>query len=372
MNKKTLIIIAVVLGIVALGIGAYFAWKNRAVVEEIIPAITGGVIAPTEQKEGKFSLISSREVAGYWVLNTSTSSEVLYIAQNGNVVKIDQEGIEEIVNKETILGLRAVVSAKDGSRVMVSNATDGRVMYRVYDVKRNEWLLANGDAASLSPDGTLVASLLRGVLSKTQLSIQATELLQTDDENRKNILSLAMDGLDVSWIKNDELILTQKPSADYISDMWKIDIKKKKLSKFLSDRGLMVQWSPMGDRALKFTTTEGRAHKLAVINDKGAEVATMRFVTMPDKCAIMTPTQIYCAIPRDQEDLSHKTLPDDYLKRDVYFKDGIYQVDIEKGGIRAIFEEETPNIDATDLTVLEDRILFINRYDRKLYSLKLQ
>ena len=372
MNKRTLIIIAIVLGIVALGIGAYFAWKNRAVVQEAIPAIGGETIAPIELRAERLKLMSSREVIGFWVPASGTSSDVLYVAQNGNVIRIDGEGVEEVLNKDIFSNAGTLSVAKSGGIAMLSTVDNGRTAYHVYDMKRNEWASASGDAASLSPDGSLVAAVVKGTLANVRLITQEVRLLQSGDAPTNELLSISPEGLGIQWIRGSELLLTQKPSADYISDMWKVDMKTKKLTKFLSDSGLMVQWSPLGDRALKFTTTEGRNHKLSVINDKGAEIATMRFVTMPDKCVMTTPTQMYCAIPRDQEELAHKVLPDEYLKRNIYFKDGIYQIDIEKGSIRAIFEEETPNIDATNLTVVNDKILFINRYDRKLYSLKLQ
>ena len=98
----------------------------------------------------------------------------------------------------------------------------------------------------------------------------------------------------------------------------------------------------------------------------------IKFITLPDKCVITSPTQMYCAIPRDQDAFAKLTLPDDYMKREAYVSDGIYQIDIANNGIRAIYEEDIRAIDAINLTVLEDRIVFVNRYDRKLYSLTLQ
>lgn len=366
MNKRTLIIIAIALGVVALGVGAYFAWKNRAVVREMIPGIAEEKIAPIEPRVERLKLMSSREVVGYWMPANATSSDVLYVAQNGNVMKLDKNGIEEVVNEEVFFGIRTLDSVKGGKVAILSTIKSNGINYSVYDVSRNEWSLINGDTVKLSQDGKEI-----GFLARNTLLTQDADLLFGDAPANPILLSIPTN-FDLQWPQKDFLYLTQKPSADYVSDMWKVDIKTKKLSKFLSDRGLMVQWSPLGDRALKFTTTEGRGHKLSVIDDKGVELAALRFVTMPDKCVMTTPTQMYCAIPRDQEALSRMVLPDDYLKRDVYFQDGIYQIDLTTNGIRAIYEDEEPVIDATNLTVLEDRILFINRYDRKLYSLSLQ
>lgn len=370
MNKKLIITISIVLGIIALGIAAYFAWKNREQIAEVIPEIVGGVIAPIQPSVEKLSILSSRKIDTYWTQGSATSSTIMYLDEGGDIFEIDNEGMET-ASKGGPRRSVDVVSAYSGKWLFVKLNQDGdSAVYNTISNSRARDFIGIGSAAWGREEGK-IAMLVSG----SDVGLIAPRVI-IEDMNAKVsaqvVTRFNLSEFSLQWPQKNSLYLTQKPSADYISDMWKVDIKTKKLSKFLSDRGLMVQWSPLGDRALKFTTTEGREHKLAVTDDKGSEAMVLRFVTLPDKCAMTTSTQLYCAIPRDQESLTHMKLPDDYLMRKVYFQDGIYQIDLTTGGIKAIYEDETPIIDATNLTVLNDKILFINRYDRKLYSLMLQ
>lgn len=371
MNKRTVIIIGVILGIVALGIGIYFAWQNRKQIAQVIPVITGGVISPTQKEESRLRILSSREVENYWVLKNVTPSDIFYVDADKNILKIDKDNIEttDVIN---LKGMVSTIPNASGSSIFARMSLSGDAT--VYDIANNKWKqeMIGVDTAVWGVEGDRIARLVTS--DDTGAKTPRVEVGTVNDEKPfANVISSeSLRGFDLQWPQKDSLYLVQNPSAEYISDMWKLDLKTKKLSKFLSANGLIVDWAKFGSVGLMFSTTPDRQHRLALIDSEGRVVRNFSFVTLPEKCDITSPTQMYCAISRDQDAFANMTLPDDYLKRAVYFKDGIYQIDIEKNTIRAIFEDEEPIIDATNLTVLDDRILFINRYDRKLYSLNLQ
>ena len=64
-------------------------------------------------------------------------------------------------------------------------------------------------------------------------------------------------------------------------------------------------------------------------------------------------------------------LPDDYLKRKVYFDDYIYEIDRQSNDLQLIYADAQKAIDAYDLTAAGNEIFFINRYDDRIYSLEL-
>lgn len=372
MNKKTLIIIGIVLAIIALGVAAYFAWQNRTKIAEIIPVIGGDQIPPLQEIDKKLNVISSRTVKEYWINGAAASSTISYVAEGGDIIHIGDDGQEElgvnIGNTETA----SIKPSPDGMALFIQ--VKGAVEADVIDTREGKTISAfmGVEDAAWGTQTEKIATLRR-TSEKSELSdLVIADISKKGAAPQRLVTAFFQKGLTVEWPNQASLFLSQKPSADYISEIWKVDIKTKKIAKFLSDRGLIVQWAPFGTRALKFTTTEGRNHRLTLIDEKGLEVATLKFITLPDKCVMTGSTQMYCAIPRDQAALSRLTLPDDYLKRNVYFQDGIYQIDIANNGIRAIYEDETPIIDATNLTVVKDKIVFINRYDKKLYSLDLQ
>lgn len=372
MNKKWLITIGVILGIVVLGIAAYFAWQNRTKIARVIPAITGeATIPPVQPVRQRLKQVSSHEVAAYWITKNASSSDIFYIDGNNANFKIGNDGVETADALDLGKFLSVTPSpAGDLLFMRLSNEGDASIYDMTRSAKSREFIGVDSIAWG-TEDGT-IARIVSGTDAGPIVPRVVVENVKDQKYQSKVVAKFDLQGFGLQWPQKDRLFLTQNPSADYVSDMWKIDINTGKLQGFLSARGLMVKWSPFGDRGLMFTTNEGREHKLSIIDNNGNRLKDLRFVTMPDKCVMVTASQMYCAIPRDQESLTHMTLPDDYLKRSVYFKDGIYQIDIDKDSIRGIFEDENPDIDATDLTVLDNRLLFINRYDRKLYSLDLQ
>ncbi|OGM94084.1 hypothetical protein A2610_01785 [Candidatus Wolfebacteria bacterium RIFOXYD1_FULL_48_65] len=372
-NKKIIIGVSIALGVIALGLGAYVAWRNRAVVADIITDISGGVIRPLESKQERLRVISSREVSGYWMVTATSAPALMYADGEGNILRVDEAG-DELVYERSIPNIATVRPSFDGSRVFVESKGAGGSIFRLFDaIERLPGVTLEGiSEVTWAPTGTEAAYFVT-VGDSMRLRIQTADLIGLSDSAKfTEVLGVPLNDFTIDWPQKDVLYMAQRPSAEYVSDLWRVDMKTKNVKKFLSDRGLMVQWAPFGTRALKFTTAENGAHKLALINDQGVELAAVKFITLPNKCVITAPMQMYCAIPRDQAAFARLTLPDDYLKRGAYTQDGIYQIDIANNGIRAIYEGDDMAIDATNLTVLEDKIIFINRYDRKLYSLDLQ
>ncbi len=373
MNKKLLIGIGVVLGIVALGVAAYFAWQNRAKIVEVIPAITGGGVIPAvKPAEQRLKQISSHQVMTYWVSKTASSSDIFYIDENNTNFKIGSDGVET----SDTLDLKKFVSvtpspAGDLLYMRTSNEGDASIYDTTKSIMTQSFI--GVDSIAWGPESGKIARLVSGTDAGPITPQVVVEDIKDAKSQSKIVAKFGLEGFDLQWAQKGQILLTQRPSADYVSDMWKVDLNTGKLQKFLSGHGLMVSWTPFGDRGLEFTTNDGRAHKLSIIDGNGNRLKDLRFVTLPNKCTMVTSSQMYCAIPRDQESLTHMTLPDDYLKRSVYTKDGIYQIDIDKDSIRGIFEDENPDIDAVDLKMVDNnKLLFINRYDRKLYSLDLQ
>lgn len=372
-NKKIIIGAGIVLGIIALGVGAYFAWKNRDVVVNIVTNGVGNVIQPFESELERLRVISSREVVGYWTVNATSGAVLMYADPEGNMLKVGEAG-DELFYAQSIMNIAGVHSSGDGSKAFIESKGSTGSLFHLFGTTEGlpGVTLAGVSEVTWAPAGNDAVYLV-SVGDSMRLRMQTADLInQSDTAKFFEIAKLPQNDFTIQWPQKEVLYVLQRPSADYASDMWRVDLKTKGLKKIASDRGLIVKWAPFGTRALKFTTTEGRAHKLTLIDDQGTEQAVTQFITLPNKCVMTSATQMYCAIPRDQGALAKLTLPDDYLKREVYFEDGIYQIDIANNGIRAIYEGEEPTIDAIDLTVLDDRIIFINRYDRKLYGLDLQ
>ncbi len=168
----------------------------------------------------------------------------------------------------------------------------------------------------------------------------------------------------------EKIILISKPSAFYASLAWVVDIKNKTITSLANEiNGLIIKWSADGKIGLEFSSQpQGRSNSLNLIDNKGAVQANLDFMTLPEKCLILQP-KIYCAIPQNIPLKS--VLPDDYLKRAVYFDDIFYQIDIVQNSFTEISVGAESIIDAINLRLVDSKLFFINRYDNRVYGLGL-
>ncbi len=388
--KKAIIIISIVLGVIAMGLGVYFAWKKTKSIltpPSVSPPTAEQGLQPTTAGQlptAKLKILSNQPIFDYWiyrpefgVVATSTATStgtitrdsiVFYLNQEGKVFQIEKDGKDEAVTSESIENLQAIKSSSDGKRIIIKSGDLISPKFTIFNsqAKIFELLPENITAAAFSPDAKKIAYL--------ENKVDKSDLIIKDLVNSKQkpawIISISQKDFDLDWISAEKIVLVPKSSAFYQASAWLVDTKKKTVSPIGTEvNGLMIKWSTDGKIGLQFSSqSEGRESRLNLINEQGLVQADLDFVTLPDKCLISDP-KIYCAIP---ESIPPKTvLPDDYLKRAIYFRDALYQIDISQNSLSEIFTEAEPAIDAVRLNLLDNKLLFINRYDNKLYSLEL-
>lgn len=378
--KKNIIIISVVIGILALGAGIYFAWQKSR--QQTIPAVStpfvneGGIQAPAPAvgATNKLVVVSKNAAIDYWVMNaTSTvatsTNLIFYITVNGNIFKINGHE-EEIVSDLQISALQGIKASNDGKIVLIKSGSGDNLRFDLFDSSRNVWLkpILEIASADLSPDGKQVVYLTSNGQKSAALM---TQEINAPKKKPSQILSINQIDFDLKWLELNKILLIPKPSINYNSEIWQVDVKTKILSRLMSANGLMVNWAKLGETAVRFFSS-GRDYTLDFIDNKGNIRGVFQFKTLPNKCLIASPAQIYCAIPRDQDVFSRLIFPDDYLKRAVYFQDSVYLIDFAQNQFYPLFDADEPIIDAANLSVFNGQLLFINRYDGKIYGLEIK
>ena len=395
--KKTLIIISIILGIAAMGAGIYFAWKKskeiltpptgqRPIVGNQNLPVAGGQPTQPAKKEAELKTLSDQLVFDYWLYKpaptstpissksiSSTSSapailrqpEIFYIKEDGQILKV-KDGEDEVVSAESISNLQSVESSADGKMVLVKYGNLANPTFSLFNLETKVWqALPNISAVAFSPDGKQIA-----YFEKASGNLMLKDLFGAKPKTTK-VLSLNQRDFGLNWILPEKILLVPKPSFDYESQIWSVDLKNKTLNLIASGRGLIINWSADGKMGIRFRTTEARVPEIGLVNDGGATVANLDFTTLPDKC-LVGQSKIYCAIPQTHNSVQEPLLPDDYLKRAVYFQDLIYSIDMITNSFGAIFTGQEPAIDATHLSLTGNQLLFINRYDNKLYGLDIR
>jgi len=407
-KKKIFIIIGIALGIIAIGIGAYFAYKKS---KEILTPGAGveqagefGIASGTGEKK-KLQIVSDQPVFDYWatggplvfiqdqtsktvsvvakpattttstIASTATSSlaslekQVFYFNQSGQIFRA-KEGEDEMVSDRTFENLQKIEADKDGLNVIVKYGSLTSSQLELFSLVSKMWQpLEKVSAATFSPDGAKIAYLEIG--AKLTSNLMVRDLVGKKKQTTK-IFSLTQKDFDLKWFDNDKIILAQKPSYLYGSEFFSVDIKNKIINSFISGNGLMLNWAKdNGEFGLKFESNiKGANGELSLIDKSGARRADMGFSTLPDKCSIGL-AKIYCAIPQSYTSFQEPKLPDEYLKRAAYSTDAIYEIDINQNTFSGIYTEAEPALDAEHFTPFDNQLLFVNRYDNKVYSLAL-
>ena len=389
--KKSIIIISIILGVIAMGLGVYFAWKKSRAI--LTPPVSNqqpttynqqpANLQTTTGSQQRLKILSDQPIFDYWIYSTTTE-QVFYLNPEGKIFQIKEDGKAEAITSEPIENLQMIKSSSDGKWLLIKSGDFISPKFTIFnsETKIFELLPENITAAAFSPDGSAplttsgskIAYLEKPGSNSVISNLVIKDLIGAKPKTVK-VLSFSQKDFDLDWISAEKIVLIPKPSAFYQASAWIVDTKKKTINPLGQTgsispiNGLMIKWSRNGKVGLQFSSQpERRGSRLNLINEQGAIQAGLDFITLPDKCFISEP-KIYCAIPKD---IPAKTiLPDDYLKKAVYFRDAIYQIDINQNTITEVFTETEPAIDATHLNLVNNKLLFINRYDDKLYSIEL-
>ncbi len=189
-----------------------------------------------------------------------------------------------------------------------------------------------------------------------------------------NPATLKLNLLDIRAIpyKQNEVFVIERPSALIPSSAWIFNTKTKALTPIAEkEYGLMMRWFENGRYALMFSVGQAQTPSLIFTDAKTNQRLPVRFVTLPDKCAVYGEQPIiYCGVPKTLP--PGVVLPDDYLKKKLYTDDRIMMIDIDATRVREISDAHTPLIDMYNPVVMDNALFFTNRRDEKIYKLPIK
>lgn len=368
--KRILKIILIIVVIAGIGFGGYYVWQKIKAGKVISPAAlpsTGSEVTspqqPSATNQPLLKIMIDKEIFDYWT--NSQTGVVYYLDAAGQIFKISN-GEPELVSSQTINNLNSVLASPDGTLLMIKFNYPLKPTFSIFDSITASWLPL--------PENTISAAWASWASTSQQVvylenkdSSGRIAVLNTSSKKIKEIAKITQKDLNLYWIKTDELLLSPSPTADLASSLYSLNIAKKTIKPLIKDeKGLDIKWSKQGDIGLKLAVINNKI-VLSVIDSAGNTTADLSFITLPGKC-VFEQRRVYCAVPRDIPD--GIKLPDDYYKKVIYFQDDFYLIDLDTGNAAPILIA-TDNIDAYRLTIENNQLLFINRYDQKLYSLKL-
>jgi hypothetical protein len=371
--RKTLIIIIGIIVVLIIGwLIYYFVFRNTALSPSNLSP-TGPLTtsepnstssSQTAENAVALKILSLEPVFDYWT--ASSTQEIFYVALDGKISKIGAPENNYLSN-QVIENLNLILASPDSQKIVAAFGDPRRPQLSIFDLISNAWtpLPAGIKSLSFSPEGKRLAALMTQN-GKTDLVI--IDLTKKTGTLKTVIKNFALQDLKIDWLRPQEIIFSEKPSALTSSSAWRLDLTNLAFTKIIPPgNGLLLKWLK-NDLGLKFQN-----QKSSLINWAGQIINDFPFLALPDKCAWRGDT-LYCFLFSDGIGIGPKTnWPDDYLQKAVYTKDALYKLDLNdltKPQLIFTPNEQAP-IDATILKILGNQILFINRYDNHLYSLEI-
>jgi len=372
--KRIFIIIVVIIIFIAVGFGVYFGWKKSKEILTPPMAEQGspqGAASQTPEHQ-RLKILSDQPVFNYFIRQgiggLATSSEIFYVNSSGQILKVSG-GEDEIISDRIVENFQGIEADKSGDRIIVKYGLQSAPQFEIFDLGKKIWQPLSGiSAATFLPDGTKIAYLEN--IKNSSVSNLITKSLTGVKPVIAKILSINQKDFDLKWLTSNKILLVSKPSSQIVGEIWEIDINKKTMRLFADGYGLMINWAKDNSLGLKFSVTQKGESELNLIDSAGVAKASLGFSTLPDKCLIGL-AKIYCAIPQNYNAVKAPLLPDDYLKKAVYFEDKIYEIDIKANSFLEIPIGAETVIDAVNLSLAGNAVIFMNRYDNKLYKLDL-
>lgn len=358
---RTFEILAVVAVIAVAGYFFYTMFLAPTTQQQTVNSEQGTVRASSRAPAAAVKPISQFAALDYWV--NSKTNAIYYLTEDGRVMKTFGDGKDEEAGKQNLPEFNRLIAAPDGTKVIAVFGYPLATVFALYDTAANSWerLPADTLSAAFDPASTRVA-YIRASANSANLYI-----LTLADKKSKQIMPIGFLGDELVWRSADEIILTDAPTGKIAAPMFLLNISKKTLTDL--SRGapaLAMLWGAEG-LGLKLAPSATEAGELILTHSSGVDLLILPFVTLPSKCAL-TEALVYCAVPTEFP--ARAALPDDYLKEKFYTEDSIVSFNANEKTQTEVLGAGAGSFDAEHLTVRGNEVLFRNRYDGKIYSVK--
>lgn len=362
--RSFLKIFSIILIIAMLGVGAYLGYRYLTAPQTQPASTAPSATAPTGTVAAALAVkaFSAVPAFDYW-LNSKTGA-VYYATSDGKVFRTFGDSRDQSVSEQTLPGLNAITASPDGTKAIAHFGYPNQDIFAVFDTELKTWeRLPDGTRmAAFDPTSAKVAyiSLLNNISRLFTLDVaskKATEVAKI----------VALDGT-LLWPKANEVYIVSRPSEAVGVQVAGFDLVKKTLRFINKNDGEEIVWSPDGALGLKSQTFTRGGIQLTQINDAGAVLGGLPLTTTASKCSFAK-DGIYCGVPTPPStDISFF---ENSLKEKAYSTDSIVSYNLRTGDLKTILGSITTQVDATHFTVRNTQLLFLNRYDKKVYAVEL-
>jgi len=301
-------------------------------------------------------------------LNKTEDKVLFYKKDGGDLLASDFRGAQqEKLSNLTIVGLMEAVWSTGRDRAAVFYLDLDSIKGFLHIGTSSVAILPSGiTSAAWSPDGKSLAYLL----PKEDL----IELVAADASGRnpRTVFRTPLTDSRIAWITPDLFIFSSAPSGLAEGYLFSFSRRDNSFIRIMGPAfGLTGLWSPDGSAALVSSTGRGgKKSILSLYRRSAAKSEALTAVTLSEKCAWAGNDTVFCGAARDIP--ANVILPDDYLRGEFSSADRIIAIDVKTAEVSEVFNEGLFDISSPLVTKDKKYLLFVNRIDGTLWSLKLQ
>ena len=379
LNKRLIILIAIISGILIItGIALWLLFRTPASQAPVIqiPLSEDLTTTPiTPPAEGRFSIFKLSDVAA--ISPAISGNKVLYYSKlNGNALEADFEGNStNIVTSINIPGIITTLWSSDRSQAINVYQENNAVKKVLFDFPTKKATLL--DSRIKFVNFSAIQNKIAYQFVDNSLGTNKIVVADSNGLNYKSVFDVRMDDLRVYWPREDKVAFSTAPSGIVQGTTFVKTIGEQSsgLTKIISDAfGLTIKYSPDGTMLLYSQTDQfGHSPTLYLIKNGGI-AENLSLNSLSDKCAFSNQNSVYCAIPSVIN--GSLVLPDDFYKNIADFSDVFFKIDIvgKKNFIVMNPADLKYDFNVSDLIISpnEDYLIFINKKDGLLYSVKIK
>lgn len=327
---------------------------------------------PPVQPSGNDIIDTSGGTQGIGALSPLLDEPIMGYAAKDNLLVVTMRGeIQERrgtawtpASSSTISSLFSVETSFDKRFVLVGIGERNNPLYKVFDSLKREWRFVPRGAlgAIWSPSTREIVYAEERASGPVLLTLN----IEASSAKPKLISAIPFRDTVLAWPEYGRVVFSGRSSALLPNLFFSLDITKRAVTPIVLEKsGAVLLWSPSGKFALAFTGG-GKGGSLLLINRLGESLREFNFLTLPEKCAFKNDDLLLCAIPKNESAFRNAQLPDAYYKRALFTEDELFSVNLKTGAVGSIFNAGV--FDASRLQIYNDQLYFINRLDRRLYS----
>jgi len=396
MNKKTIITISAVAGLIIIGLVVFVLLKPSAgettgggILSFFFPSSPEGPTPigtvtpiinpveptqPTTQNLGVLAQLTEEAVVGP-ILNKKTGKIQYFEKGTGHLFEMEINGSGK--NQRTITTIPKIFEvfwSKDADRAILrylngNNNGNGPETTRTF--------LASFSATSTSgillPSGTfsVAASPEEDKIFYLLGEDSASGVTASfENKSQKEIFSSSFTEFLANWPQKNIITLLTKPTSLTGGYLYSLNPQTGSFVKILNNiKGLTTLYPPAGDKLI-YAESANKSFSAKVYDLKTGQTIDLSPNTLPEKCVFSAKDEniIYCGVPKAIPQVNY---PDDWYKGLISFSDGLWKIDLKNGATKMLLNESELDMINPFLSPEENSVFFQNKKDGNLWSFQI-